>query len=137
MLEFISNDVREYMEQNHLEFTDFEKAALIYHAGLPALEMLDRLEKLAKTTEDASLREQILARLASDRQDMEAFRNNAEGYVYAVETYEDEHEPYICGYFATADLAYAYGMKQGVKFEIEKYLIVGFNGQEAKNQKDT
>ena len=135
MLEFISNDVREYMEQNHLEFTDFEKAALIYHAGLPALEMLDRLEKLAKTTEDASLREQILARLASDRQDMEAFRNNTEGYFYAVETYEDEREPYICGYFATADLAYAHGIKQGVKFEIKKYFIVGFNGREAKKKK--
>ena len=26
-------------------------------------------------------------------------------------------------------------MKQGVKFEIEKYLIVGFNGQEAKKIK--
>lgn len=135
MLEFISKDVREHMERNHLEFTDFEKAALIYHSGLPVPEMLDRLEKLAKTTEDATLRKQILARLACDRQDMEAFRNNAEGYVYAVETYEDEHEPYICGYFATADLAYAHGMKQGVKFEIEKYLIVGFNGREAKKSK--
>lgn len=135
MLEFISKDVREYMEQNHLEFTDREKAALIYHSGLPVLEMLDRLEKLAETTEDASLREQIHKRLAYDRQDMEAFWNNAEGYVYAVENREDEHEPYICGYFASADLAYVHGMKQGCKFNIEKHLIVGFNGREAKKSK--
>lgn len=135
MLEFISKDVREYMEQNHLEFTDREKAALIYHSGLPVLEMLDRLEKLAETTEDASLREQIHKRLAYDRQDMEAFWNNAEGYVYAVENREDEREPYNCGYFASADLAYAHGMKQGCKFIIEKHFIVGFNGREAKKSK--
>lgn len=135
MLDFISQDVREYMEQNHLEFTDFEKAALIYHAGFPVLERLERLEKLAENTEDAALREQILARLASYRQDMEAFWNSTEGYVYAVETYEDEREPYICGYFATADMAYAHGMKQGCKFEIEKYLIVGFQDREVKKPK--
>ena len=41
MLYFISKDVQEYMEQNHLESTDFEKAALIYNAGLPVLERLE------------------------------------------------------------------------------------------------
>ena len=80
MLDFISKDVREYMEQNHLEFTDFEKAALIYDSGLPVLRMLELLEQLAEKTEDASLKKQILARLASDRQDLEAFRGNTEGY---------------------------------------------------------
>lgn len=29
MLDFISKDVRAYMEQSNLEFTDFEKAVLI------------------------------------------------------------------------------------------------------------
>lgn len=135
MLEFISKDVRAYMEQNHLEFTDFEKAALIYHASLPVLETLKRLEKLAENTEDTSLKEQILARLASDRQELEVFRNNTEGYVYVVDAHKDGDEPYACGYFATADLAYAHGMKQKCKFEIGKYLIVGFNGREAKKPK--
>lgn len=132
MREFISKDVREYMEQNHLAFTDFEKAALICHAGFPVLEKLERLEKLAENTEDTSLRKQILARLASDRQELEVFWNNAEGYVYAVERREDDD---ICGYFASAALAYAHGMKQKCKFRIEKYLIVGFHGREAKKSK--
>lgn len=132
MLEFISKDVREYMEQNHLEFTDFEQAALIYHAGFPVLEKMERLKKLAENTEDTSLKEQILARLTSDRQELEVFWNNTEGYVYAVERCEDDD---ICGYFASADLAYAHGMKQKCKFEIGKYLIVGFNGREAKKSK--
>ena len=134
MLDFISKDVRAYMEQNGLEFTDFEKAALIYNSDLPVLRMLELLEQLAEKTEDASVKEQILARLASDRQDLEAFRDNTEGYVYAVEA-RDGKEPCICDYFATADLAYVHGMKQGCKFGIEKYLIVGFNGQEAKKSK--
>ena len=135
MLDFISKDVRAYMELNHLEFTDFEKAALIYHSGLPVLKRLRLLEQLAEKTEDASLREQILARLAYERQDLEAFRDNTEGYVFAVEA-RDDKEPYICGYFATADMAYAHGMKQRCKFEIQKFFIVGFNGREAKKMKD-
>ena len=135
-LVFISGDVRAYMEQNHLEFTDFEKAALIFHADLPVLKEQELLEKLADGTEDASLREQILDRLTVERQDMEAFRKNTSGYVYAVEVRDKkEHEPYICGYFATAELAYAHGMKQECGFTIQKYRIVGFNGVEAKKLK--
>lgn len=135
MLDFISKDVRAYMERNGLEFTDFEKAALIQNAGLPVLKRLELLEQLEEETEDMSLKEQILTRLASDRLDLEAFRDNTEGYIYAVET-RDNKEPYICGYFATAGLAYAHGMKQECKFEIQKFFIVGFNGREAKTLKD-
>lgn len=135
MLDFISKDVREYMEQNNLEFTDFEKAALIFHSGLPVLKRLELLEQLAEKTEDLSLREQIHARLDYERENMEAFRNNTEGYVYAVEAHKDSDEPYICGYFATSDMACAHGMKQGYEFKIEKYLIVGFNDREAKKAK--
>lgn len=135
MIEFLSKDVREHMERNHLEFTDFEKAALTFHSGLPVLKAQERLEKLAKETADASLREQILAWLASERQNMEAFRSNTEGYVYAVEAEEEDNEPYVCGYFATADLAYAHGRKRGCAFKVEKYRIVGLNGLEAKKLK--
>lgn len=133
---FLSKDVLAYMEENHREFTDFEKAALIAHAGLPVLKTRELLEKLAKQTEDASLQEQILDRLAVEQQDMEAFRNNTAGYVYAVEVRDDEDaEPYVCGYFATSELAYAHGMKQGGGFEIIKYCIVGHNGRAAKKAK--
>lgn len=52
MLDFISKDVREYMEQKGIEFTDFEKAALIFHSGLPILEIHRQLEKLADETDD-------------------------------------------------------------------------------------
>ena len=88
------------MEQNHLEFTDFEKAALIYNAGLPVLERLELLEQLAEKTEDESLRGQIHARLVSDRQELEVFWNNTEGYVYAVELCEDDDDPYIGNYYS-------------------------------------
>lgn len=39
MLDFISKDVREYMKQKGIKFTDFEKATLIFHSGLPILEI--------------------------------------------------------------------------------------------------
>lgn len=120
-LDFISKDVLEYMEQNHLEFTDFEKAALIFHADLPVLKEQELLEKLAEGTEDASLREQILDELTIKQQDMEVFRSNTEGYVYTVETEDEDGKWDVCGYFVTAELAYAHGMKQGRRFKIGKY----------------
>lgn len=136
MLSFISEDVRAYMEQNRLEFTDFEEAALISHSGLPVLKRQELLEKLAERTEDAPLREQILARLALDRQEMEVFRSNAGGYVYAVEARDEEDgEPYVCGYFSAVDSAYAHGMKRGCGFKIDKYRVVGCGDLEAKRPK--
>ena len=134
MLDFISKDVRAYMEQNDLKFTDFEKAVLIYNSHLPVLKKLALLEKLAEETDDKTLKDQITAELACEREDLEAFWNNAEGYVCAVETREGS-DSRVCGYFATAELAYTHGMKQECEFTIKKYLIVGLNGQEAKKAK--
>ncbi|MCH5205974.1 MAG: hypothetical protein J1F09_03405 [Oscillospiraceae bacterium] len=48
MLDFISKDVQKYMTENGLEFTDFEKAALIYNSDLTVNEKHARLEALAE-----------------------------------------------------------------------------------------
>ena len=125
MLDFISKDVREYMEQKGIEFTDFEKAALIFHSGLPILEIHRQLEKLADETDDDVLNKQIHERLATDRRDMETFKNNTQGYVYVVWSCEDEKERLMSGCYANADLAHAHGTKLGCPFDIEKHRICG------------
>ena len=128
LLDFISHTLRQYMEQNNLRFTDFEAAGLIYNSHLPPEERHRRLDALAAETDDARLKSQIAARLKIDREDIDIFKNNTEGYVYVLNSKEDGEESYPCGYFANFDLAYEHGKKQGCEFEIEKHRIVGLNG---------
>lgn len=135
IFDLISKDVREYIEQNGLVFSDFEKAVLIHHSYLPFLKRMELLERLAEETRDEALKKQLLEHLTSDRQDLDAFRDNAEGYIYAVKWHRGKDHN-ICGYFATVDMAYAHGMTLGREFRIEKQLIIGFRGQKPKDIKD-
>lgn len=130
MLDFISKTLREYMSENGLEFTDFERAGLIYNSYLLPEEKHKRLEMLLAETGDEKLRAQLEKRLRSDMEDIKAFKNNTEGFVYVVNSYEYGIDPFACGYFARFEPAYELGKKQGCKFEIEKYRIVGYNGIE-------
>ena len=129
LLDFISPTPLRHMEQNNLRFTDFEAAGLIYNSHLTPEERHRRLEALAAETDDARLKSQIATRLQVDREDMDVFKNNAEGYVYVVNSKEDG-EDCPCGYFANFELAYEHGKKQGCKFSIEKYRLVGWGGME-------
>lgn len=135
VIDFLSKDVQEYMQQRGLLFSDFEKAALISHSYQPFLKKIELLERLAEETKDEPLKKQLLEHLTCDRQDLDAFRDNTEGYIYATE-WRRGRDHNICGYFATADMAYAHGMTLEREFKIEKHLIIGFRGQKPKDIKD-
>ena len=64
-----------------------------------------------------------------EKEDIATFKNNNEGCVYVVNSYEyGDTDPFSCGFFANFEPAYEHGKKQGCKFEVEKYRIVGLNG---------
>lgn len=131
-IDFISKDVLQYMEQNHLEFTDSQTAALIYNSWLSITEKHKRLEKLVTGTEDENLRKQIMESISLEKEELKAFHENTEGFVYVL-LRKDSDEPY--GYFSTPELAYAHGLKQTCAFTIEKYQMVGQNGAEMRKSK--
>lgn len=123
--DLISKTARDYMDEHGLVFTDFEQAVIISNSGLPVLEITERLEALAAETADKDLKEQILACIDVERQDMKAFFENRAGFVYVVQAYEDVGpEPIVCGYFSDAEAAHAHGMRQGCRFAISKYRIM-------------
>lgn len=132
-LDFISKDVKQYMEENSLDFSDFETAGLIYNSWLSIPERHKRLEELAAETKDANLRKQIMEILSVEKEDLRAFHENTEGFVYAVLAKENYDAP--CGYFATHELAYEHGLKLVCAFDIKKYQIVGQDGTEMKKSK--
>lgn len=53
------------------------------------------------------------------------FDENKQGFVYATNTYEYLGEDCIIGYFASAELAYEAGKREGFAFKIEKFQIIG------------
>ena len=134
LLDFISQTLNQYMQQNNLHFTDFEAAGLIHNSNLPPEKRLRRLEALSAKTDDSRLKSQIATRLQVDREDMDIFKNNAKGCVYVVNSKEDG-EYYPCGYFANFELALQHGKRQGCSFEIEKHRIVGLNGMQPLKSK--
>lgn len=125
-LDFISKDVKKYMAEKALAFTDFERAALIFHSDLTINEKHIRLETLAERTTDKNLKTQITERIRVDREDIEAFYNNCEGFIFLAQVFGPKYapEPDTLGYFKTAKLAYAYAKKTGYEFTIEKQLII-------------
>lgn len=131
-LDFISKDVKQYMEQNNLDFSDFETAALIYNSWLSVPEKHKRLEELAAETKDANLRKQIMEILSVEKEDIKVFNENTKGFVYVL-TQETTDKP--CGYFETPELAYAHGLKQTDAFDINKFQIVGQDSAEMRKVK--
>ena len=126
LTDIISKDVQKYMAENALEFTDFESAALIYNSELTVNEKHARLEALAESTADETLKEQIAERLRVDREDMDAFYSNTGDFIYKADVYDPEYdcEPYTIGYFKTAGLACEHAKKKGFTFKIEKHRII-------------
>ena len=118
--EVISQTALDYMRENNLTFSDLEKAALISNAGLPVFERQERLEKLAGETGDEALKAQIQACLEYERQDLDAFFKNTEGFIYVARPCEGNA---VYGYCANAEAAHACGLRRGCRFEIAKYKI--------------
>lgn len=123
MLELIpSKDVREYCKSIGHEFSDFEKATIIYNSNMTEEEKSKLLKKLADVTNDENTKTQIYERLEFDTKKLATFKNNCGDYIYAVLTEEDEE---VNGYLSVYDLAVKYGKNQKKKFKIRKYKIMG------------
>ena len=119
LLDFISRDVKAYMDERGMAFSDFTAAGLIYNSPLPVSETDRRLDILAGRTADGRLRSQIRDQLAVRREDLEAFSRCTDGYVF--ETY-DEAE--CLGRFASAELALGFGTTLGKAFRVEKHELI-------------
>lgn len=123
MLEFIpSKDVRDYCKSIEHEFSDFEKATIIYNSYMTEEEKRKALKELAHVTDDENTKTQIYERLEFDAKKIANFKNNCGEYIYTVVT---EEEGEISGYFSAFDLAVEYGRNQKYKFKIGKYKIMG------------
>ena len=121
-----SQFMRNFYNEIGFQFTDFQKATLIWNThGKTRCEILDALKELSEITKEENIRKQILERVDFEERAFTAFVNNqATKYVYVIE----DEENYSCGFFADYDKAVEYAVKYIKKYEthcsIKKQLII-------------
>lgn len=130
-----SETVREYARETGWTFTDFQKAALLYHRGLLLKDEYAHLKALGDRTSDHALKGQIAEYLEGMEKGFQNFRENSDrNCIYVLKVKEDggfwDGEYLVCGYFFDWETALGYGKKEKDPFEIEKYLVDGIKGFE-------
>ena len=105
-------------------FTDFESAAILYHAIPYVQQRFDVLSRLAEETDDDGLKLQIEEKVALEKEKINlltAFRADA---VFVVEYYDEEYKEYeVAGYAARFEVAWEIGMKTGSEFLIKRHAL--------------
>ena len=83
--------MRAYFKELHFEFTDFQKATLIWNAPNKSWkERLEALCELAETTEDANIRQQIHERMSFEQKKGEIFLNNDSGRYMSADSFRPD-----------------------------------------------
>lgn len=122
-----SQEVRALIRKTGHEFSDRDKAAVIWNSNKLLFERHRDLEFIAAETEDEVLKQQITQRIDFDTRAIRHFINASQGFIYATNTNEYPGEDNIIGYFKSAELALRAGKKSGYTFTIEKHQIIDEN----------
>ena len=127
MYELVPSDyMRSYLKEIGFEFTDFQKATLIWNTFEKTWrEKLEMLEALADITNDSVLKSQIEERIEIENNIYTKFVDNqSKRHVYVVEDFLG----YSIGFFLNCDKALNYAKKYTLKDKgkhcIHKYLLV-------------
>lgn len=108
-----SKYTREKYKELGIEFTDWQKATIIWNKPMPHQKRLDALNKLAKETADVELKKQIAERVSYEEKQLVYIMQNCDNnYVYIV---KDEKEVCDYGAFYIFDTA----LKQARKYAEE------------------
>ncbi|MBQ8940992.1 MAG: hypothetical protein IJ062_04080 [Firmicutes bacterium] len=87
-----SNYVREYIKNNNWQFSDIQKASIVYHSLLPLTQRISMLDKLGQETGDKDLSEQIRAYLTYINKALSVFSDNTDRrFIYRVIFMEEEY----------------------------------------------
>lgn len=118
----ISDFMRTYCKEQHIFFSDFERATILWNSSLMRKDRLAAIREIAETSSDEDLRKQIEERLFYEAEIERRFGQNSEGdYIFAV-SFDDENDRHS-GYFSALESAVAYGKGHAKKpLEWKKFL---------------
>lgn len=138
MFELVPSEwMRNYLKEQGREFSDKEKAALIWNVPNRTLsEKLEALEELADSSSDEALKNQIKERAEHEAAVIKALKENPNGQSVYVVIERSEHHSHPCGFFADFDdaIEYAaeYSKEYGCRCIVEKHSIVSKDHQGKK-----
>ena len=113
-----------YLNEIGYTFTDFETAAILYHAIPYVQQRFDELSRLAEQTDDEILKMQIEEKLKREKEKINRFTTSGKNAIFVVEYFDEEHGEYeVAGYGASLEAAWEIGMKLESKFSIRKYAL--------------
>ena len=115
-----SKDYRSFIEEKHIEISDWNMATLIYNNyELPYHVKMDALKQLARDTKDKDLKKQIKGRLSYNMECMQAFKESVSNAYYRLDIYESGkyHE---WGIYLSYETAYQDGLEEEEAFRITK-----------------
>lgn len=122
-----SPEVKEALFESKREFSDWEKATIIWNSSLDYSAKLRELKVLSNNTLDEALIKQIDERIRYEQDAMRLFKENNKGFVYVLYSYEMGPEGYLYGYYGSFDLAWNDGIDAGYGMEgfcIKKHQIL-------------
>ena len=93
--------LREHIWESGIKLSDRDLAAIIYNHPGAFTVRYKWLEGLAEITKDQELKDQIRERLQYDKDALNKFSLDSEGFIYAAQLrYGDEDDTLPCGYYA-------------------------------------
>lgn len=115
-----SQQMREYLCKVDHEFTDFEKATLIYRAEERWCKREQELLKLSSLTRDENLKKQIKEQVLYKRKCYDYFiRNDEYKFVYLLVITTNTSFDEVVGYFGSVEMAKKYSQTHGCEREGE------------------
>lgn len=119
-----SKTMKKYLKEIGHEFTDRERATIIYNLWLPLSKRDELLLDIAWTTADAELRDQIEDRIDFDKEQLKKIEEETEGFVFFIEgvfcAFDEEYGAVEYGGFTNLALARQVAMQAGKEFKIQK-----------------
>ena len=132
-----SADVRARLIETDHQFSDWDRAAIIWNSDIPLQDKHAEIQIIADETSDAKLRRQIVERIDYDKDALRLFKENSDGFIYALNSHEFTPKDDIVGYFESYDMALKEGKKLGFDFSIEKHQVVNEGTVRIKGQSIT
>ena len=96
----MSDDYREFLEEQNYKFTDFQTATLVWNDPMKSRQQkLEALALLRDTTKDIVLKKQLTERIEYENKLFDTFKDNSKGrYVYFVEDKEGDSRGFFGDY---------------------------------------
>ena len=127
-----SIQMRRYLDEVGFQFSDMEKAAIIWNSGINHDRCLQGLKNLSDQTKDEKVRSQIAERMDYERRKFELHMRTGLDIVYLI--YDADHS--VCGCYRDSGVAFCAAKDLKERCWMEKRKVCGAGERDVKKDDD-